>query len=192
VAIKFLAEDLEADPRWLARFIYEARTVAALDHPNIVTIHASEETEGRRFLVMELVRGTTLDHVIPPGGLPLDRFYDLALPIVDAVGAAHDRGVTHRDLKPGNIVVDEEGRPKVLDFGLARSSLPASAAPVDTDAPTQPALYFGSAEGTLRYMARSNSAASWRTAAPTFSPWASSCTRWQPASFHFEAAPDRN
>ena len=153
VAIKFLAEELEADPQWLARFVYEARTVAALNHPNIVTIHASEEIGGRRFLVMELVRGTTLDRVIPAGGLPVDRFYELGLAILDAVGAAHERGVTHRDLKPHNIMVDEEGRPKVLDFGLARSTLPAAAAPVDSGDPTQPSLFFGSVEGTLRYMA---------------------------------------
>jgi len=152
VAVKFLVEDFEADPQWLARFIHEAKTVAALNHPNIVTIYAIEEFEGHRFLVMELVRGSTLDRMVPEDGMPLPRFFELALAIVDAVCAAHGRGVTHRDLKPRNIMVDEEGRLKVLDFGMARSSQSASAIPTDSDTPTEPILPAGRVEGTLPYM----------------------------------------
>ena len=152
VAVKFLAEDLEADPGWLGRFVHEAKTVAALNHPSIVTIHAIEELGGRRFLVMELVRGLTLDRIVPPRGMPLPRFFDLALALVDAVGAAHDRGVTHRDLKPRNIMVDEDGRLKVLDFGLAKPSHQASPAGIGAEIPTQPVPLAGAAEGTLPYM----------------------------------------
>lgn len=152
VAIKFLSEDLEADPERLARFAYEARIVATLSHTNIVTIHAVEEIEGRRFLVMEMVRGRTLDQCIPPNGMPWTEYVGVALDIVDAIAAAHDHGVTHRDIKPRNIMVDDHGRAKVLDFGLARVTCPVPAATVDADSPTDLFLSTETLEGTLSYM----------------------------------------
>ena len=120
VALKILPEDLAKDPERATRFEVEARAVAALRHPNIVTIYAVEEVDGVRFMAMELVEGKTLAQVIPPGGLPLDRFLDIAIPLADAVAAAHAKGITHRDLKPDNVMVEPDGRIKVLDFGLAK------------------------------------------------------------------------
>jgi non-specific serine/threonine protein kinase len=119
VALKLLPDATVQDPDRLAMFEHEARTLAALNHPNIVTIFAVEQADGRRFLAMELVDGEPLSDLIPAGGLPLDRLVELALPLIDALAAAHQRGVTHRDIKPANIVVARDGRVKVLDFGVA-------------------------------------------------------------------------
>ena len=119
VAIKILPEAVAREGAWLARLELEARAVAALDHPGIVTIHSIEEDAGVRFLTMELVQGRTLAQVIPAGGLPLRDLLDIAVPLTDAIAAAHERGVVHRDLKPANVMVSGEGRVKVLDFGLA-------------------------------------------------------------------------
>jgi TolB-like protein/Tfp pilus assembly protein PilF len=122
VAIKVLPEAVAASPDRLARFEREARTVAALNHPNIVTIHSIEQDGATRFLTMELVDGRTLDTVVAPGGLPPARVLELAIPLADALVAAHEKGVVHRDLKPANVMVTRDGRVKVLDFGLAKPS----------------------------------------------------------------------
>ncbi len=110
VAIKVLPEDVARDPDRLARFEREARSLAALNHPGIVTIFAVEEAEGTRFLAMELVEGDGLDTLVPPGGLPLPRFLEIAVPLAEALSAGHERGIVHRDLKPGNVMVTREGR----------------------------------------------------------------------------------
>src|SRR5262249_41056661 len=120
VALKLLPQDFASDPERRARFEREARMLAALNHPNIVTIHSVEETASVHFLTMELVEGRTLAELIPKAGLPLDRFLALAIPLAEALAAAHEKGITHRDLKPGNVMVDGQGRLKVLDFGLAK------------------------------------------------------------------------
>ncbi len=119
VAIKVLPADVASSPERLQRFEREAKTVAALNHPNIVTIFGIEESDGHRFIAMELVEGETLDRMIAPGGMPLAKIFDIAIPLADALAAAHDKGIVHRDLKPGNVMVTNEGRVKVLDFGLA-------------------------------------------------------------------------
>jgi eukaryotic-like serine/threonine-protein kinase len=121
VAIKVLPEELARSPRRWERFVREARAVAALNHPNIVTIFAVEEAAGRHFFAMELVEGQTLEELIPREGLPLDRFLAIAVPLVDALGAAHGQGILHRDLKPENVMVSRAGRVKVLDFGVAKA-----------------------------------------------------------------------
>ncbi|HVR28040.1 MAG TPA: serine/threonine-protein kinase, partial [Thermoanaerobaculia bacterium] len=90
VAVKALPAGMAEDPERVARFAREARSLAALSHPNIVAVHAVEEADGLHFLVMELVEGETLERLIPAGGLPLDRFFELAIPLTDAVAAAHD------------------------------------------------------------------------------------------------------
>jgi TolB-like protein/predicted Zn-dependent protease len=124
VALKLLPADMAGDPSRLERFTREARAIAALNHPHIITIYSTEEADGVRFLTMELVEGQSLDALIPPTGLPLTRFLELALPLADALTAAHQKQITHRDLKPANVMVASDGRVKVLDFGLARVSGP--------------------------------------------------------------------
>lgn len=120
VALKLLPDDFKTDPARRARFEREAQTVAALNHPNVVILHAVEEADNQPFLVMEYVEGKTLDEIVPATGLSMARFLDLALPLTEAVAAAHAKGITHRDLKPQNVMTDSEGRLKVLDFGLAK------------------------------------------------------------------------
>lgn len=120
VALKLLPPEMSTDPERLKRFRREAKTVASLSHPNVVTLHAVEEAEGYHFLVMELVEGRTLNDEIPPGGLPLRRALEIAAGIAGALASAHERGVLHRDLKPANVMVNPHGWVKVLDFGLAK------------------------------------------------------------------------
>ncbi len=150
VALKVLPEELARDPERLKRFEREAAVIAALNHPNIVTIHSIEEAGGLHFITMELVKGQTLSDVIPAGGLALARFFDLAVPLVDAVSSAHAEGVAHRDLKPANIMLDEQGRVKVLDFGLAK----LFEKNVETDATVGPDSDTGKGQilGTVAYM----------------------------------------
>ena len=120
IAIKVLPEQLAAEPDALRRFQREAKAVAALNHPNVVTIHAVEESGGIHFISMELVDGRPLGELIAKGPLPIERFLDVMTPLADALIAAHARGITHRDLKPANVMVTDDGRVKVLDFGLAK------------------------------------------------------------------------
>jgi serine/threonine protein kinase/tetratricopeptide (TPR) repeat protein len=155
VAVKVLPEAVAFSPDRLARFEREARTVAGLNHPNIVTLHSVEDEDGVRFLTMELVEGQTLSTLVTPGGLPLPRILDLSIPLTDALVAAHERGVIHRDLKPGNVMVTREGRLKVLDFGLAkmaRGDGPSQGQTFDATADL-PISDAGQVMGTVPYMA---------------------------------------
>ena len=120
VALKVLPAEMAYDPERLARFRREAKALAQLDHPNIVTIHSVEESDGVHFLTMQLVEGQPLDRLIPTGGLPVERIIEIAGALGDALAAAHEKGIVHRDLKPANVMVTNEGRVKVLDFGLAK------------------------------------------------------------------------
>jgi serine/threonine-protein kinase len=122
VALKVLTTAVADNPEYRSRFKREAQAIAALNHPNIVTIHAVEESEGKLFLVMELVKGQPLTAAIPKDGLSLPRLLDIAIPLADAVSAAHRVGILHRDLKPENVMIDEDGGIKVLDFGLAKQA----------------------------------------------------------------------
>jgi Tol biopolymer transport system component len=151
VALKVLPAELASEPERLGRFQREAETLAALNHPHIVTIFSVEKAEEHRFLTMELVEGKTLTKVIPRGGLPLSRLFPIAIPLAEAVSAAHEKGIVHRDLKPGNVMVTEEDRVKVLDFGLAKLREGAPGA-VDTQSPTEPATGPGRVLGTALYM----------------------------------------
>ena len=151
VALKVLAGTLAGDPGRLARFEQEARAAAALNHPNIVTIHSVEHIDGVPFLTLELVDGQTLGELIPREGLPLDRVLSLGIPLADAVGAAHQRGITHRDLKPANVMVTSDGRVKVLDFGLAKVKEEAQM-PIDAGLPTASLTGEGRIVGTVAYM----------------------------------------
>ena len=150
VALKLLPDSLAQDLAKLARLESEAKTIAALNHPHIVTLYSIEEAEGRRFLTMELVSGRTLAELIPADGLPFAELMRIAVPVADAVSAAHRRGIVHRDLKPRNIMVDAEGRVKVLDFGLAQS--PPPLAGEDLSDRTTRTLAGPALSGTLAYM----------------------------------------
>jgi len=120
VALKVLSAETVANTERLQRFRTEAKAIAAMNHPNIVTIHGVEEDRGIHFIAMELVEGRTLRKVIPDGGLPLAEFFQIAEQLTEAVAVAHGRGITHRDLKPDNVMVTPSGHVKVLDFGLAK------------------------------------------------------------------------
>src|SRR5262245_3860607 len=154
VALKLLPETLAASPERLALFEREARTVASLNHPNIVTLHSIEEAAGTRFLTMELVEGQTLSGFVMKDGLAPPRLLELSIPLADALLAAHEKGVVHRDLKPANVMVTRDGRIKVLDFGLARLA-PSVSDPDSTQAATiaTPHSDSGKVAGTIPYMA---------------------------------------
>jgi len=150
VALKVLPPEMASDPNRLERFQREAEAVAAMDHPNIVTIYSVEETDGAHFLTMSYIEGESLGQHIPAGGLEIDQLFDIAIPLADALAAAHDKSVTHRDLKPANIMITTEGRVKVLDFGLAK--LAEDALPHGDDEPTQALTREGLVVGTVPYM----------------------------------------
>ena len=151
VAIKVLGDAMARDPEGLARFTREAHAVAALNHPHIVTIFSTEEADGVRFMTMELVEGRTLDQLIPSGGVSLAQFFDIAIAVADALSAAHRKHLTHRDLKPANVMVSDDGRVKVLDFGLARSAEPDPEF-VAADETRRQLTKAGTVLGTMPYM----------------------------------------
>jgi eukaryotic-like serine/threonine-protein kinase len=122
VALKVLPEAFARDADRIARFEREAKVLASLNHPNIATIHGLEESGGSSFLVMEFVNGPTLAERLGGGALPVEEVLRICIQITDALEAAHQKGVTHRDVKPANIKVTTEGRVKVLDFGIAKAA----------------------------------------------------------------------
>ena len=150
VALKIMPPEMASDPNRLERFQREAEAVAAMDHPNIVTIYSVEETDGTHFLTMSFIEGEPLGQRIPAGGMGLTDLFDVAIPLADALAAAHDKGVTHRDLKPANIMITTDGRVKVLDFGLAK--LAEDVLPHGDDEPTQALTREGLVVGTVPYM----------------------------------------
>ena len=170
VALKVLNSDTADDPAFLRRFVREAKAVASLNHPNIVTIYSVEEAtisdpetgsssagddepdEPRtlHFITMELVDGHALDEEIPDKGMSLDRFFGIAIPLADALASAHASGIVHRDLKPANIMIGQDGRLKILDFGLAKLRRDAEGG---LDEVTQALTQEGSILGTIPYMA---------------------------------------
>ena len=160
VAIKVLPEHVASDPDLKQRFEREARTVAALNHPHICTLHdigTQEPSAGSAqavdYLVMEYLEGETLAQRLEKGALPLDQALRVAIAIADALDKAHRQGITHRDLKPGNIMLTKTGA-KLLDFGLAKLRQ-AEAAGGLTAMPTQeaPLTQQGTILGTFQYMA---------------------------------------
>jgi serine/threonine protein kinase/tetratricopeptide (TPR) repeat protein len=122
VALKFLPPDMTRDPAATERLVCEARAAAALNHPNICTVHEIEVAAEQAFLAMEYVEGESLECLLVSGQLELDDGLDIAVQVADGLAAAHERGITHRDIKPANILVTRKGRAKIMDFGLARTS----------------------------------------------------------------------
>jgi serine/threonine protein kinase len=154
VAIKILPEAVAADPDRIARFEREAKTLAALNHPNIAHIHGLEESDGIRALIMELVEGPTLSDCLTKGPLPIKDALTIATQIADALEAAHEKGIIHRDLKPANIKISSDGRVKLLDFGIAKLAVGDAPSADLTQAPTVTVgrTREGALLGTAAYM----------------------------------------
>jgi len=150
VALKVLPPEVASSGERRARFEREAKAVAALNHPNIVTVHSVEESDGVHFITMELVKGKSVAELLPKKGFSLDRFFEIAIPLADAVAAAHDRGIVHRDLKPSNLMWTDDHRVKVLDFGLAK--IAGGAAGIASALPTEAKTGEGVVVGTVSYM----------------------------------------
>ena len=156
VAIKILPESFAHDPERLARFAREAKTLAALNHPNIASIHGLEDANGVVAIVMELVEGEDLAERLKRGAIAVDEALPIARQIAEALDAAHKQGIIHRDLKPANIKLRPDGTVKVLDFGLAKAVQPAAASSSASLSPTitTPAMtQAGIILGTAAYMA---------------------------------------
>jgi Tol biopolymer transport system component len=154
VAIKVLPHDRLADESRRQRFVQEAKAASALNHPHIVTIHEIESAGDREFIVMEYVRGRSLDAAIPRGGMRLGELLRIAIPVAEALAAAHARGIVHRDLKPANVMIGTDNAVKVLDFGLAKRAGRADGSDETTfTLEADPALSLpGTIVGTAAYM----------------------------------------
>src|SRR3984893_14664098 len=154
VAIKVLRDALSVDPQFRDRVDREARTISQLDHPHICSLYDVGEQDGTSFLVMPYLEGETLEARLKKGALPLGRVVEYAIQIADALNKAHRAGITHRDLKPGNVMLTKTGA-TLLDFGLAKAGGPVGAAPGLSMLPTTPPglTARGTIVGTFQYMA---------------------------------------
>jgi len=154
VALKFLKESTGHDPGAMERFLREARSASALNHPSICTIHAIEECDGRTFIAMELLEGESLDKALARGTMPISHCVEVCIEIADALDAAHKKGIIHRDIKPGNIFLTSRGTTKILDFGLAKLMEVEGGPSEDTlaDSETVFQTSVGTTVGTVVYM----------------------------------------
>ncbi len=149
VALKVVSEDAQQEPHLIERLRAEARAASSLNHPNICTVYEIDEEDGRPFLVLELLEGTSLDRLLRAGPCSLDRIIDISLQAASALEAAHSRGLVHRDIKPANLFLTDKNVLKVLDFGLAKAPEATAADLVTTSANlTRP----GHTLGTIAYM----------------------------------------
>jgi eukaryotic-like serine/threonine-protein kinase len=155
VALKFLSEEMNRDGQALERFLREARSASALNHPGICTIYSIEENEGVTFIAMELLEGQSLDKSLSVGECAIPRTVEVGIQLADALDAAHKKGIVHRDIKPGNIFVTERGTVKILDFGLAKLIADRNDS-LQGETLTEPGMQLltspGTAVGTIAYM----------------------------------------
>ncbi len=152
VALKILPSEIVANQDRMRRFVQEAQTASALNHPNILTIHEIDKTDSIHFIVTEFIDGETLRQHMRTAPMKFGEMLDVAMQIAGALSAAHAAGIVHRDIKPENIMIRRDGIVKVLDFGLAKLTEPTDS--VDTEAPTRAAVNTepGVVMGTTVYM----------------------------------------
>ena len=151
VALKFLSVELQRDAAARKRLLREARSAASLDHPFICSIHEVGESEGQDYIVMEYVEGQSLKERLEKGQPAAEEVLSVGIEVAEALEAAHNKGIVHRDIKPGNIMLTPTGHAKVMDFGLARQNLADAAAAADQDKETE-LTQRGMLVGTLAYM----------------------------------------
>ena len=151
VAVKVLPASTFDDPTARARLVREARAAAALNHPNICTVHEVGEADGQAYIAMELVEGQTLSAMLTTGGLPAEQVVHYGRQLADALTHAHERGIVHRDLKSNNVIVTPDRRVKVLDFGLAKRAVDSDMTAAVTQIHAS-LTQAGTAVGTLPYM----------------------------------------
>src|SRR5262245_9698107 len=153
VAIKILPDEFSRDAGRVSRFQREAEVLASLNHPNIAAIYDLQESNGSRFLILELIEGETLADRIARGPIPVEEALDIAKYICEALEAAHEKGIVHRDLKPANVKITPEGKVKVLDFGLAKAMETQSPSATLSNSPTTLSGTMGGVIiGTAAYM----------------------------------------
>jgi eukaryotic-like serine/threonine-protein kinase len=152
VAIKILPADKISDPERKRRFVQEAKAASSLNHPNIITIYDIGQADGIDFIAMEFVAGRTLDRCIPRNGLGLNEALKYSVQIADALAAAHKVGIVHRDMKPSNVMVTEQGLVKVLDFGVAKLTESHTCCEAETTRTLKATTEEGTIVGTASYM----------------------------------------
>jgi serine/threonine protein kinase/Tfp pilus assembly protein PilF len=154
VALKILPAEVASDQKRMQRFIQEARSASALNHPNIITIHEIEETDSTHFIATEFIDGKTLRATMARERMKIDEVLDVSIQVASALAAAHEAGIIHRDIKPENIMIRRDRLVKVLDFGLAKLTEPRQTVTIDTSAPTKVLVNTepGTVMGTAQYM----------------------------------------
>jgi len=159
VAVKVLSASLQDDQPMLERFKREARAASALNHPGICTVYSIEQHEGRPFIVMELIKGSTIAEKMGRQPFPVSQLLDFGIQIADALESAHSKGIAHRDLKPANLMINDRGQVKILDFGLAKVEAGAAASEpgeevsqLVTAIGSGPLTTAGTVMGTVHYM----------------------------------------
>lgn len=178
VALKILPPDRVADPERRRRFVQEAKAASALNHPNIVVIYDIATERGIDYIAMEFIDGKPLDQLIPRTGMRLHDALRIAIPIADALAKAHSAGITHRDLKPSNVMVDKDGRAKLLDFGLAKLTDRTETGADDATLTDPKNTADGAILGTVATCLPSRPKARRSTRVPISSRSGRCCTKW--------------